>query len=90
MNYGVPTGVQLNEAQMYAAVDSDVPTKTCKQYGGLTIICGLCSLFLDVRGDWFFFSFFLKEPGGKMDSDSIYDQHKMTALMFDRKTRYKS
>lgn len=25
-----------------------------------------------------------------MNGDSIYDQHKMTALMLDRKTRYKS
>lgn len=31
-----------------------------------------------------FFVFF-KEPGVKIDSDSIHDQHKMTALMFDRK-----
>lgn len=36
------------------------------------------------------FCLVFKEPGVKMDSDSIYDQHKMTALMFDRKTRYES
>lgn len=49
----------------------------------LTLIWELCSLFVDMRD-------FFQRPGVKIERDSIYDQHKMTALMFDRKTRYKS
>lgn len=55
----------------------------------LTLMWEVCSLFMDVTDDCF--SFFLKGTWRKkMDSDSIYDQHRMTALESDRKTRYKS
>lgn len=30
---------------------------------------------------------FFRKSGVKTDSDSIYDQHQMTALMFDRKKK---
>lgn len=80
---------------MFAAVESNVTSQTCKQKGGFDINLGGVLTILGCDRRLFCCCFFVlfcffKEPGVKMDSDSIYDQHKMTALMFDRKTRYKS
>lgn len=84
MNYQVPIGIQLNEAHKYAVVENNITSQTCKQKGGW----GGALTIPGCEGRLFLFSFlFFKEPGVKMDSDSIYDQHKMTALMFDRKTK---
>lgn len=71
---------------MFAAVESNVTSKTCKQKGGFDINLEGVLTILGCDRRLFFFVFF-KEPGIKMDSDSIYDQHKMTALMFDRKNK---
>lgn len=76
---------------MFAAVESNVTSQTCKQKSGFDInLGGVLTILGCDRLFCFCIVLFFKEPGVKMDSDSIYDQHKMTALMFDRKTRYKS
>lgn len=57
--YGVnklfPTGIQLKSAHMYAAVESNVTSQTCKHNGALTLILEVVLTFGGCERMFFFF-----------------------------------